>query len=423
MPSAPVNHLGSIPPKRVVVVGAGMVGLSTAWFLQEHGVDVTVVDRAGVGAGSSWGNAGWLSPGKVTPLPEPDVLRYSLRALFDPSASLSVPPSVDLALWRFLARFAKRCTRAQWRRAMQGYLAITRESLDVFDELSRGGVTAVTKKAPIMACFETSEQAAHYRREIENVVSVGQPLDVTELSAEAARGIVSQIGDRVQLVIQLNGQRYIDPGDFVTRLGDSVVARGAAVLTGFSVRSLRQGAAGVTVESSGGDSLRADAVVLATGAWLNQLARPFGVRMPVQAGRGYSLSVKTDEPVAAPIYLPTARVACTPYRDGLRIGGTMEFRSADHPLVPARVDALLSSARPWLSGVQWRTVSDFWVGPRPVSADGMPLIGATRSAKVFVAGGHGMWGVTLGPVTGKLLASQIVSGRSPDALSAFNPLR
>ena len=164
-------------------------------------------------------------------------------------------------------------------------------------------------------------------------------------------------------------------------------------------------------------------VVLATGAWLNQLARPFGVRMPVQAGRGYSLSVKTDEPVAAPIYLPTARVACTPYRDGLRIGGTMEFRSADHPLVPARVDALLSSARPWLSGVQWRTVSDFWVGPRPVSADGMPLIGATRSAKVFVAGGHGMWGVTLGPVTGKLLASQIVSGRSPDALSAFNPLR
>lgn len=423
MSPASATHLDSAPPKHVAVVGAGMVGLSTAWFLQEHGVDVTVVDRVGVAAGSSWGNAGWLSPGMAIPLPEPDVVRYSFKALFDPKASLSVPPTLDIALWRFLARFASRCTHARWRRAMEGYLAVNRESLDVFDELARGGVAATTKSAPIMACFETREQAAHLRREIENIAAVGQSLDVRELSGETARHTVSQIGERAQLVIQINGQRYLDPGDFVTRLGDSVVARGATLRAGFSVRSLRQGATGVTIEGVGGDSFRADAVVLATGAWLNQLARPFGIRMPVQAGRGYSFSVTTDEPVVAPIYLPTARVACTPYRDGLRIGGTMEFRSADHPIIQARVDALLRSAQPWLNGVHWRSVSDVWVGPRPVSADGMPLIGATRSPKVFVAGGHGMWGITLGPVTGKLLAQQIISGSAPDALSAFGPLR
>jgi D-amino-acid dehydrogenase len=330
---------------------------------------------------------------------------------------------MDVALWRFLARFARRCTHAQWRRAMESYLAVNRESLDVFDELARGGVRSSTISAPIMACFERREQAAHLRREIENVTAVGQPLDVTELSGETARHTVSQIGERVQLVIQINGQRYLDPGDFVTQLADSVVARGATLRTGFSVRSLRQGATGVTVESLSGESLRADAVVLATGAWLNQLARPFGIRMPVQAGRGYSFSVKTDEPALAPIYLPSARVACTPYRGGFRIGGTMEFRSADHPIIQARVDALKSSAQPWLTGVQWGSVSDIWVGPRPVSADGMPLIGVTRSPKVFVAGGHGMWGITLGPVTGKLLAQQIISGSAPDALRAFSPLR
>lgn len=423
MPAENTNDLHATPPQHVVVVGAGMVGLSTAWFLQGHGVDVTVVDRTGVAAGSSWGNAGWLSPAMAVPLPEPSVLRYSLKALFDPRAPLSVPPSMDLSLWHFLVRFARRCTRAQWRRAMECYLAVNSQSLDVFDELARGGVTGVTTSAPILACFEGREQAAHLRHEIENVIDVGQPFDVTDLTGETARDMVAQIGERVQLVIQINGQRFIDPGDFVTRLGDSVSARGATLRTGFSVRSLRQGATGITIESLDGESLRTDAVVLANGAWLNQLARPFGVRMPVQAGRGYSFSVTTSEPVVAPIYLPTARAACTPYRDGLRIGGTMEFRSADHPIVQARVDALLQSAQPWLRGVEWRSIRDIWVGPRPVSADGMPLIGATRSPKVFVAGGHGMWGVTLGPVTGKLLAQQMVSGVVPDALRAFDPLR
>jgi D-amino-acid dehydrogenase len=417
------NHLDISPPKRVVVVGAGMVGLSTAWFLQEHGVDVTVLDRVGVGAGSSWGNAGWLSPGMAIPLPEPDVLRYSFKALLDPKASLSVPPTVDLALWRFLARFAKRCTHAQWRSAMKGYLAINREALAVFDELGRGRVSGTTIGAPIMACFETRDQSTHLLREFENIEAVGQSIELTELSAETARETATQIGERVKLVIQINGQRYLDPGDFVSRLGESVVARGATLRTGFSVRSLRQGATGITLESLDDSSIKADAVVLATGAWLNQLARPFGIRMPVQAGRGYSFSVETDEPAVTPIYLPTARVACTPYRDGLRIGGTMEFRSADHPIVQARVDALRGSAEPWLNGIRWRSISDVWVGPRPVSADGMPLIGVTRSPKVFVAGGHGMWGITLGPVTGKLLAQQIVSGHAPDALQAFDPQR
>ena len=163
--------------------------------------------------------------------------------------------------------------------------------------------------------------------------------------------------------------------------------------------------------------------MVATGAWLNELARPLGVRQRVQAGRGYSFSVSTDKPVPNPIYFPNARVACTPYRDGLRIGGTMEFRSPDHPIVQSRVDALVTSARPLLQGVDWSTVRDVWVGPRPVSADGLPLVGATKVPGVFVAGGHGMWGITLGPISGQLLAEQIVTGGRPRALEAFDPLR
>src|ERR1017187_7236748 len=133
-PSRPPNSpaLG-----HVVVVGAGMVGLATAWFLQEYGVEVTVVDREGIGAGASWGNAGWLSPGIVTPLAEPSVLRYGLKSFFDPAAALYIPPTIDPALWRFLTRFAMHCTMRQWKRSMEAYVEIDRQALSAFDDLAR----------------------------------------------------------------------------------------------------------------------------------------------------------------------------------------------------------------------------------------------------------------------------------------------
>ncbi|MGC1418965.1 MAG: FAD-dependent oxidoreductase [Acidimicrobiales bacterium] len=410
-------------PHRVVVVGAGMVGLATAWFLQEHGVEVTVVDRDGVAAGSSWGNAGWLSPVMAIPLPEPSVLRYALRGLFNVNAPLSMPMTLDPTLWRFLASFAVHCTMGQWRRAMQGYLAVNREALTAFDLLELAGVSSTTISAPIMACFEDGAQSKDLRHEFALIEASGQSVDLTEISGDGARVIVPQIAQSVQAVVQINGQRYIDPGAFVTSLADSFIKRGGKVRTGFSVRALRHGPGGITVSGYGGDPELGDAVVVATGAWLNELVTPLGVRQRVQAGRGYSFSVSTEEPVANPIYFPAARVACTPYREGLRVGGTMEFRSPDHPIVQSRVEALAASARPLLQGVDWSTMRDVWVGPRPVSVDGLPLVGGTKVPGVFVAGGHGMWGITLGPITGKLLAHEIVTGERPAALDAFNPLR
>jgi D-amino-acid dehydrogenase len=400
-----------------------MLGLATAWFLQEYGVEVTVLERTAVGAGSSWGNAGWLSPGMAIPLPEPTVLRYALRSLFDRDAALSVPLTRDPAVWRFLASFARRSTNAQWRRAMQGYLLINRDALGAFDELMSGGVTSPTTSAPIMACFEEESQAGELRHEFEQIEAAGERVDVTRLTGDEARAIVGQIADVVKVVVQINGQRYLDPGAYVQSLADSVVARGGQLRMGFSVRTLRRGAGAITVEGEAGAAECADAVVVATGAWLNDLARPLGVRLPVQAGRGYSFRVDTAQPVPNPIYLPVARVACTPYRGGLRVGGTMEFRSLEHPIVQSRVDALVRSAQPLLKGVDWSSIRDVWVGPRPVSADGMPLVGPTKVPGIFVAGGHGMWGVTLGPITGKLLAEQLVTGAQPAALRAFSPLR
>ncbi|MBX9919838.1 MAG: FAD-binding oxidoreductase, partial [Mycolicibacterium frederiksbergense] len=146
------------------------------------------------------------------------------------------------------------------------------------------------------------------------------------------------------------------------------------------------------------------------------------VRVPIRAGRGYSFTVPVDRPMPGPIYLPTVRVACTPYRGAMRVAGTMEFRGPDEPVVDARVRSIVDSAAGLLDGVRWEARSDVWVGPRPVSADGLPVIGQI-STGLYVAGGHGMWGLAHGPVTGRLLTEQITTGKQPEALRAFDPLR
>ncbi|KAA5825835.1 FAD-dependent oxidoreductase [Saccharopolyspora hirsuta] len=408
-------------PRRAVVVGAGVVGLSTAWFLQEHGVDVTVVDKQDVAAGSSWGNAGYLSPAFSIPLPEPAVLRYGLRTLFAPDAPLHVPASPDPALWSFLTRFAAHCTPWAWRRSMQAFVPMNAECLDAFDALLAGGVAARTEQAPITAAFENPEQVADLRHEFEQIRRCGQQVGTTELSTADAG--VPQLSDRISAVLRVDGQRYVDPGEFTRALAKSFVERGGTLRTGFAVRQLVRTPGQVIVKSEQEDRVSAEVVVLATGAWLSKLAKPLGVRTPVRAGRGYSFTVPTDEPVPGPIYLPAARVACTPYQGGLRVAGTMEFRPVDAPLDRGRVEAIVRSARPLLRGVRWEERRDEWVGGRPVTPDGLALIGATKLPGTYVAGGHGMWGLTLGPLTGRLLAEQITTGKRPALLRPFDPLR
>ncbi|MBB5956995.1 D-amino-acid dehydrogenase [Saccharothrix tamanrassetensis] len=409
-------------PRSAVVVGAGIVGLSTAWFLQERGVEVTVVDRTAVAAGASWGNAGWIAPGLAIPLNEPTVLRYGLRSLLSPTAPLHVPLSPDPALWAFLARFAANCRWSSWRRAVRANLPLNEECVEAFDVLTGNGVDAPTVDAPITAAFETPRQAQGLLRELRRLAEEGQPVAHTGLSADELREQVPLASSALTAGVRVERQRYVDPGAFVQALARAVVARGATVRL-FEVTDIRTRGNGVTVHPRTGQAVSADVAVVATGAWLSRLARGWGVRVPVRAGRGYSFTVPVEHPVPGPVYLPDVRVACTPYRDGLRVAGTMEFRDPDAPGVTARLDAVIASARPLLRGVRWDARTDVWVGPRPVTPDGRPVIGAVRAPNVYVAGGHGMWGLAHGPVTGRLLAEQITTGKQPAALREFDPLR
>ncbi|PNG90046.1 hypothetical protein SMF913_25511 [Streptomyces malaysiensis] len=218
--------------------------------------------------------------------------------------------------------------------------------------------------------------------------------------------------------IRIDGQRFLNPAAFVNGLAEAVKRRGAHIRTRSRVRAVEGGGHGAWI-----DGERFDAVVIATGARLKELARPLGVKRLVQAGRGYSFTVAADHLPKGPIYFPAERVACSPVNGRLRLAGMMEFRPVDAPLDKRRIEAIKNAAAPLLMGANLEDRQHEWVGSRPCTTDGLPLVGRTRHPRVFVAGGHGMWGITLGPVTGKLLAQQIVTGRTPAALRAVDPLR
>ncbi|CAO5149547.1 D-amino-acid dehydrogenase [Frankia sp. AiPs1] len=486
-------------PDQVAVVGGGMVGLCVAWFLQERGVRVTVFDRDSLttgpdpaGSGSSWGNAGWLTPGLATPLPEPAVLRYGLRVLWRSDSPVYVPPVADPGLARFVAGFVRHSTHRRWQASMRALAPLTTTALEAFDLLAAGGVSAPTRAAaPFLAGYRERADLDALLRELEEVRAAGQPVDAEILDPLAARDLEPLLGEQVRHVAQVHGQRFCEPGRYVAALVDAVRERGGLVHERTAVEAVHTSASGVEVhgvqvrgvqvrggevrggevrgvhlldgpgagtgdgagghvsggsldvstsDATGGRAVgepgadrhtggghagggRFDAVVLATGAWLPRLARTFGVRVPVQAGRGYSFHVATPEPPSGPIYFPAARVACTPVGDGLRIAGMMEFRRPDAPSDPRRIQAVVEASRGLLAGVDLEVRTHEWVGPRPCTPDGLPLIGRTSSPRVFVAGGHGMWGVTLGPVTGRLLADAVVTGTPAAALTPFDPLR
>lgn len=413
-------------PEHVIVVGAGMVGLATAWHLQQRGVRVTVVDREGVAAGSSWGNAGWLAPALTLPLPDPAILASGVLQTLKPSSPVYVPPTLDPRLIRFLAGFARHCTPARWRAAMKVFNRANAAALPAYDELAHlaPAVEEPTKPAtPFLAAFRT--EAARQFLVDEFGYSDGA-VDFDLISGEEIRTLEPALGDAVQYGVRLHGQRFINPGRYVEALGDAVVKGDGHLVTGHAVTDVVTSASGVRVVLEGAEALIADAVVLATGSWLGGLARRHGVKRLVQAGRGYSFTVHPEHVPTNPVYFPAERVACTPLgeaSDGLRVAGMMEFRSPDAPLDPRRIKAIVDAAAPMLRGIDWSQRTDEWVGSRPCTTDGLPLIGATRSDRVFVNGGHGMWGIALGPLSGRLLAEQIVGEPTDPLLRSFDPLR
>ncbi|GAA4283693.1 D-amino acid dehydrogenase [Brevibacterium daeguense] len=392
---------------QVVVVGAGIVGLATAYHLHRGGAEVTVLDRSGVAGGASWGNAGWVCPGLVAPLAEPGGWRHGLRALTDANAPLAVP-KLTPEVADFLARFAGQMTPRRFAASIAANAELTREAIPAFERLASAGVSAPLIRADYVIGADSEATVEAFRKEVGQISAAGVDVGVRDASASE----FPYFSDRVKHALTITGQAYIDPGAYCADLARVVREAGVDLREGVEVASGHSGTSRISLIDARGESYTADAVVVAAGAWSNQvLGRVFGAgtRIRQTSGRGYSFTVEVDPGhlPAGPVYLPEQRTVLTPYRTGVRVAGTMEFLPPDAPLRPERITSISSALAPFVEGLDLGNSTDHWVGPRPVSPNSRPILDRVDD-RGYVVSGHGMWGLVLGPITGERIAGRVL---------------
>ncbi len=396
----------------VLIIGGGVIGLCCAYFLRKSGLDVRLLERFRIGSGSSHGNCGTITPSHAAPLAEPGLIPQALRWMLQSDAPLYIRPRLDFELIGWLMRFARRCNAQDWRATAEVKAKLLRNSRELLADL-------VTSEQ--LDCEFSESGLLYVYRDIQNAAKAEEKARVfAELGIEAQPWSSARLGrDEPSLKAGLAGG-LLFPGDaqlrperLLVELQRVVLAMGVRIETGCEVESIHSSADSVLLRTDRGEH-RADHAVLAAGAWSGKLARQLDLRLPVQPGKGYSITYgKRQLAPRRPLVLKERSVCVTAWSSGFRLGSTMEFSGYDGSLNRRRLDALERGAGEYLRGVIGADKREEWYGWRPMTYDDLPIIGpAPGHERLMLATGHGMLGVSLAAITGQLVA-ELVGGHEP----------
>lgn len=405
----------------VVVVGGGVIGVATAYYLAKRGVQVTLLEQSEICSGASSGNAAQVTPGHL-PLPQPGTLVRNLRWLLNSRSPLFVAPRLDLSLLRWLIRFQQACNPRHLHYATKILCELGAASMPLFEALVDELNIDFHHEGRLEVC-RTERTFGGLCREAELLKECG--FDYERLDGKQLRDREPAIEADVAGAVYFPDSASCNPHTFVTRLAEAARREGAvlreqAPVTGCHIEQGRLSAVDVNHEP-----IEADAAVLACGAWGPQLARRLGLRLPVQPGKGYHLDVERPKNCPRyPVVLMDERIFVSPVDDFFRMAGTMEFSGFNLKLRPERVEMLRSGTSRYFPGVSDAAVRSQWCHLRPMTPDGLPVIGLVpRCENVWIATGHGMLGYTQGPITGQLLAQWITDGRTQMDMTPLRPSR
>ena len=335
---------------RVVVVGGGVIGLSCAYHLRRQGAEVTVLERERVGAGASWGNAGWIIPVHSTPLPGPELRREPFRWRPIPGAPLQIQTSASTLSWAL--RFARSASDARRRAGLSALARFNAGAIEAFDDLAADGVEFEMHRSGVLFAFVDPAGAAHELQLLAPMREFGFTLPERPLGPEALRSLEPALSDEVGSGFLVESERHVVPHTLLRGLARRLREAGVDILEGHRVTGfdlLDRRVRSVEVETG---PIEAEAVVLAAGAWTPSLTRLLGWRLPVRAAKGHSFSIAPSVLPSRPLYLVTARLACTPLGDRLTRRGNGRGRPhrPDHRPEAAGLDASGRRTGTWPAG-------------------------------------------------------------------------
>jgi D-amino-acid dehydrogenase len=392
---------------KVAVVGGGAVGLCCAFALRRAGADVLVLERDRVGSGCSLGNTGWVCPGLSAPLPAPGVMGDAVRGMLRPGSPVLIRPLFGPGFLRWSWQFWRASARRRYQAGLEATVALTRSAFELFDDLRAAGVEFEQHETGMVVAALTDEGLREYEAMLREAQEAGYEAPVEVLDGDEVRALEPAASEAVIAGVHAPAERYVRPESLTRGLAEWLRAYGAEVREGVEVRSV--------------DEVEADAVVVAAGAWSGRLLARSGVRISMEAAKGYSITARGSGTLPrSAFYLAEGKVGCSTFGESLRLAGVFDLTGLDLTLRRRRLDAIARAAAAYLADWLPEEVELEWAGLRPYPSDGLPVIGPVPGRNgLYAATGHGRMGITLAPVTGKLLAEVILDGARPPELQPF----
>ena len=409
--------------KSVTIIGAGVIGLTTALYCARRGMRVTLIERnLPQRDGCSFGNAGMIVPSHFIPLAAPGMVKLGLKWMWNPESPFYIKPRLNLDLISWSLRFWQASTQQKVDRAAPVLRDLSLLSRQSFEEI--GLDFGLVKKGLLMLCKkqQTLDEEAHMASLANRL---GIPAEV--LDAKATASLDPSITMDVAGSVFFPKDCHLSPERFVAAIEAELKSLGTKILWQTEVQGFATEQGLIKAVKTSHGEVPTDELVLSGGVWSDEIVRSLQLKLPMQAGKGYSLTLQNPRQLPALCSICTeARLAVTPMNCTLRFGGTMELAGIDETINPRRIKGIVRAIPDYFPAFQESDFADIqpWSGLRPCSPDGLPYIGRTRRWKnLTIAAGHAMMGLSLAPATGQIIASLLSNEPSPIPLTLFNPDR
>jgi D-amino-acid dehydrogenase len=412
--------------KSATIVGGGIIGLCCAYYLQKEGYDITVIEKGDITDGTSFGNAGYVSPSHFTPLASPGIVAQGLRWMLSSTSPFYIKPRLNLDLIKWLMTFWKQANTQTLHKnipPLNDLLHLSRElTSDIKNDLGNHFRMAE------VGCFMLYKSAATEKHEIELAKEAAElSIDTKILSAQEVQAMEPDVQVDVRGGVLYPIDCHLHPGDFMRTMKAHLQKAGVKLQLNTTVTGFEKKGNAVTAVLTNQGKFECSQLVLASGSWLPVVSDKLGVSLLLQAGKGYSMTYeKVPHNLRYPAILVDKRVAMTPMGADLRMGGTMEISGLNSPILEKRAQAIYNGAKAYYPdlALDMMPKEKIWYGLRPLTPDGLPYIGGhSKYTNLVIAGGHAMLGVSLAAATGKLVEELVGKKKTSIEVGAFDPER
>lgn len=411
--------------KKVIIIGGGIIGLCSAYYLQKEGHQVVVIDQSDMNHGASYVNAGYICPSHILPLAAPGVMKKGLQWMFNPSSPLFIKPSLKAEFLRWGWAFYKSCSSQNVARGIPAIKNIALLGQELYDELSKDDHFSfhLEQKGLLMIC--QTEKMLQEELRIANLAKK-EGLSVEELSYDHLQNLFPDTVINALGAVRYHGDWHTTPATFMTTMKSYLQKNGVQLLTHTKITDITIAQGKIRELQSDQEVFTADHFILAAGSWSKLLSKKIGLRLLLEPGKGYCINSKRDLGITVPAILSEAKVAITPMDGFTRFAGTMEIAGINHQINPLRVNAITKAVEQYYPEIELSIEEKRLAtcGLRPVSPDGLPYIGTShKCANLTIATGHAMMGWTMGTATGKLVSEIVSDQKTSIAIDRFHPDR